>query len=177
MKGTSAMPIKPAIDVKLMVYDEMEIGQELPPLQLQHDDDWQGRILVALDDENPWYWKESPWGEPILNPALLDDAPMVSANRAFEYPFGFVHARQETEFYKPLSLGKPVNVVTKVVDKYRKRDKGYIVIESLVTEEDGTKIMATRNHAMIDDERIRDAMASGLKHHPPHSAEKYMKKD
>ena len=44
------MPIKPAIDVKLMVYDEMEIGQELSPLELQHDDDWQGRILVALED-------------------------------------------------------------------------------------------------------------------------------
>jgi len=170
------MPIKPAIDVKLMVYDEMEIGDELPTLDLQYDDDWQGRILVALEDENPWYWKESPWGEPILNTALLDDSPMASANRAYEYPFGFVHSRQETEYYHPVPLGKPVKVITRVADKYRKRGKGYIVIESLVTDEDGVEIMRTRNHAMIDDERIREAKTSGLKHHPPHAAEKYMKK-
>jgi hypothetical protein len=47
------VPIKPAIDVQLMVYDEMKVGDELPTLELQHGDDWQGRMLVALKDENP----------------------------------------------------------------------------------------------------------------------------
>jgi hypothetical protein len=45
-----------------------------------------------------------------------------------------------------------------------------------VIDDDGIKIMLSRNHAMIDDERIREAMTSGLKHHPPHAAEKYKKK-
>lgn len=169
------MPIKPGIDVKPMIYEDMELGEELPEVVLQHDEDLQGRMLVALEEENPWYWKESPWGDPILNPVLLDDAPMVSANLAYEYPFGFVHARQETEFYHPVPLGKAVRVQTKIVDKYRKRDRGYLVIESLIVDDDGIKIMKTRNHAMIDDERIREAMKSGLQHHPPHASEKYKK--
>jgi len=170
------MPIKPGIDVKPMVYDEMDAGRKLPDLELQHDEDLQGRMLVAIEDENPWYWKESPWGDPVLHHVLLDDAPMVSANLSYEYPFGFVHARQETEFYHPVPLGKAVKVHTKVVERYRKRDKGYVVIESVVTDDDGIKIMVSRNHAMIDDERIREARKSGLKHHPPHASEKYKKR-
>jgi len=170
------MPIKPRIDVETMVYDEMQVGDELPVLELQHDEDWQGRILVALDDENPWYWRESPWGEPIVNHALLDDAPMVAANLKYAYPFGFVHSRQETEFYHPVPLGKPMKVKSRIVDKYRRREKGYLVIESVIFDEDGTKIMLCRNHAMMDDERVREAMQSGLRHHPPHAAEKYTKR-
>jgi len=165
-----------AANVKQMLYSNMVVGEELPTLELQYDEEMQGRELVALEDENPWYWKESPWGDPILHHALLDDTPMSAAMQRYAYPFGFVHARQETEFYNPLPLGKPVKVHSKVAELYRRRDKGYIVIESLVVDEDGTKILLSRNHAMIDDERVREAMKSGLKHHPPSSSEKYKKK-
>ena len=159
-----------------MLYSNMVVGEELPTLELQYDEEMQGRMLIALEDENPWYWKQSPWGEPILHHALLDDAPMASAVRRYDYPFGFVHARQETEFYNPLPVGKPVKVYSKVVELYRRRDKGYIVIESLVVDEDGTKILLSRKHAMIDDERVRETMKSGKRHHPPLSSEKYKKK-
>jgi hypothetical protein len=53
------------------------------------------------------------------------------------------------------------------VDKYVKRDKGYIVIESLIVDEDGVEIMRTRNHAMIDDQRVKEAKKCGLLHVPP----------
>ena len=170
------MPIKVGANLKQMLYGNMVVGEELPTLELEYDEDMQGRVLVALEDENPWYWKQSPWGDPILHHALLDDAPLAAAMQRYDYPFGFVHARQETEFYSPLPVGKPVKVYSKVVELYRKRDKGYIVIESLVVDDDGTKILLSRNHGMIDDERVREAMKSGLKHVPPSSSEKYKKK-
>jgi hypothetical protein len=88
----------------------------------------------------------------------------------YQYPFSFVHARQETEFINPLPLGKPARITTKIVDKYVKRGKGYIVIESLIVDEDGVEIMRTRNHAMIDDERIEEAKNYGLLHVPPSSS-------
>jgi hypothetical protein len=92
---------------------------------------------------------------------------MEAAMHRYQYPFSFVHARQETEFINPLPLGKPARTITKIVDKYVKRDRGYIVIESLIVDEDGVQIMRTRNHAMIDDERVRAAKKYGFLHVPP----------
>ena len=170
------MPVKAGENLKQMLYDNMVVGEELPTLEFQYDEEMQGRFLIALEDENPWYWKESPWGDPILHHALVDDTPMNAVQQRYDYPFGWVHARQETEFHNPLPVGKPVKVYSKVVDLYRKRDKGYIVIESAVVDEDGTTILVSRNHGMIDDERVREAMKSGLKHLPPSSSHKYKKK-
>jgi acyl dehydratase len=170
------MPVKPGENLKQMLYDNMEVGEELPVVEFQYDEHMQGRFLIALEDENPWYWEESPWGDPILHHALVDDSPMSAVMQRYDYPFGFVHGRQETEFFNPLPLGKKLIVHSKVADLYRKRDKGWIVVESTLMDEDGNKILVSRNHAMIDDERIREAMKSGLKHIPPSSSNKYIKK-
>lgn len=171
------MPLRTDVEGELMVFDKMEVGEELPELRVAFDEELQGRFLVALKDENPWYYNQSPWGGPITYHPLLDDAPMEAAMRLYQYPFGFVHAKQETEFINPLPLGKPARITTKIADKYVKRNRGYIVIESLVVDEDGLEILRTRNHAMIDDERVREAAKSGLQHVPPSISARYKKGD
>lgn len=163
------MPLRARVDGPVMEIDKLKIGESLPEMEIVYDEDMQGRFLAALQEENPWYTKASPWGGPITYHPLLDDAPMESAMHRYQYPFSFVHARQETEFINPLPLGKPARVSTRIADKYVKRDKGYIVIESLVVDEDGVEIMRTRNHAMIDDPRVREAAKYGLLHVPPSS--------
>jgi hypothetical protein len=169
------MPLRAKVEGPVMVFEQMEVGEEMPELDVVFDEDMQGRFLAALKEENPWYFRGSPWGGPITYHPLLDDAPMEATMQRYQYPFGFVHARQETEFINPLPLGKPAHITTRVVDKYEKRGKGYIVIESLIKDEDGLEIMRTRNHAMIDDERVKEAAKYGLLHVPPSSAVRYKK--
>jgi len=60
-----------------MVFEEMVPGGELPALEFVCEEEVQGRYLTALQEENPWYHKESPWGGPITHHALLDDALMM----------------------------------------------------------------------------------------------------
>jgi len=170
------MPLKARVDGPVMEFDKLEVGETLPEMNVVYDEDMQGRFLAALQEENPWYYSESPWGGPLTYHPLLDDAPMEAAMHCYQYPFGFVHARQETEFINPLPLGKPACITTKIADKYVKRGKGYIVIESLIVDEDGVEIMRTRNHAMIDDERVKEARNYGLLHVPPSSSAQNAKK-
>lgn len=162
-------------ELKPMVFDELRPGEELPALEMVVDDDLQGRYLLAIQDENPWYFKDSPWGGPITHPATLA-LPAPGVRLRYDFPFGWVHAKQETEFINPLPLGKPFRIVTKIADKYRKRDKGYVVVESLIIDQDGVEIMRLRVHGMIDDERIREAAKSGLKHRPTPATERFQKK-
>jgi len=148
---------------RVMVYDELEVGEELPTLEFAIAEDLQGRYLMAVQDDNPWYYKESPWGSPVVHVSTLDILPMWAVTYKYEYPFGWVHARQETEFINPVPVGKPLRAVSKIAEKYRRKERGYIVVESLVVDGDGREIMRFRNHGMIDDERIRQARKSGLR--------------
>ena len=153
---------------KVMAYDELEVGQELATMELVIEEDTQGRYLVAVQDDNPWYHSESPWGAPITHLSALDGSPMWAVvESGLAYPFGWVHAKQETEFIHPLPLGKPVRVTSRIADKYQKRERGYVVIESMITDKNGVEIMRVRNHGMIDDQRVREAAKSGLKSAPP----------
>jgi acyl dehydratase len=171
------MPLRAKVDGPVMAFEKLEVGDVLPEMNVVYDEDMQGRFLAALQEDNPWYYKESPWGGPLTYHPLLDDAPMEAAMHRYQYPFSFVHARQETEFINPLPLGKPVRIISKIVDKYIKRNRGYIVIESLVVDEEGLEIIRARNHAMIDDERVREAAKSGLLHVPVSRSSQQGKKE
>ena len=160
----------------LMVFDQLKVGEELPVVEMVVDDEVQGKYLVALQDENPWYYKESPWGGPVTHHATIDGGPMIAARVKYDYPFGWVHAKQETEFINPLPLGKPIRITSKIAEKYEKRGKGYVVVESLIIDQDGVEIMRARNHGMIDDERIREGAKSGLKHRPAPASQRFQKK-
>ncbi len=164
------MPLRAKVSGPILEFDKIDKDETMPEMNILYDEDMQGRFLAALQEENPWYYKASPWGSPVTYHPLLDDAPMEATMHRYQYPFSFVHARQETEFINPLPLGKPAQVITKIANKYVKRDKGYVVIESLIVDEDGVEIMRIRNHAMIDDERVRDATKYGLLHTPPLSS-------
>lgn len=163
-------------NLKPLVYEKIVVGEELPVMELVVDEDIQGKYLVAVQDDNPWYYRESPWGSAITHHSTLDDSPMVAVCQKYEYPFGWVHAKQDTEFINPLPLGKPVRITSRIVDKYVKRERGYIVVESLVIDQDGMEIMRLRNYGMIDDQRVRQAAKTGLKHFPPSPSEKFKKK-
>ena len=99
------MPLKARVDGPVMEFDKLEVGETLPEMRIVYDEDMQGRFLAALQEENPWYYNESPWGGPLTYHPLLDDAPMEAAMHRYQYPFSFVHARQETDFINPLAMG------------------------------------------------------------------------
>lgn len=162
-------------DTRPMLYEELEIGEELPVLELVVEEATQGRYLVAVQDDNTWYYRESPWGGPITHHSTLDSSPIWAAQQRYDYPFGWVHAKQDTEFINPLPLGKPVRVISKIADKYRSRGRGYVVVESLVVDQDGVEIMRLRNYGMIDDERVMESAKLGLKHSPPPASQQYRK--
>ena len=156
-----------AKDAKPLVYEDIVVGQELPTIEMVTNQELQGRFLTALQDDNPWYSRESPWRGPVVHHAMLNDLPICAAMQIYEWPFGSVHAKQETEFINPVPLGKRLTAHSKIVEKYVRRGKQYIAMEALVVDEDGVPIMRSKIIEMIGDERVREAVKSGLKHVPP----------
>jgi acyl dehydratase len=59
---------------------------------------------------------------------------------------GNLHARQEWELFHPMRVGDTVRSRSTVVDRYRKRDRLYVVNEVLLTDGDGRWLQRSRTH-------------------------------
>ena len=60
--------------------------------------------------------------------------------------FGNLHARQEWELFAPLVVGGAVRTRSTVVERYRRRNRDYVVNEVLVTDRDGRWLQRSRTH-------------------------------
>ena len=59
---------------------------------------------------------------------------------------GNLHARQEWEFFHPIHMGQIVHSRTTVVERYRKRNRDYVVAEVLLTDDHGRWLQRSRTH-------------------------------
>ena len=59
---------------------------------------------------------------------------------------GNLHARQEWELFRPLRVGDVVRSHSTVVERYRKRNRDYVVNEVLFTDADGRWLQRSRTH-------------------------------
>ena len=59
---------------------------------------------------------------------------------------GNLHARQEWELFRPFAVGDALRSRTTVVERYRKRNRDYVVAEVLLTDADGRWLQRSRTH-------------------------------
>ena len=59
---------------------------------------------------------------------------------------GNLHARQEWELFHPFRVGDTVHTRTTVVERYRKRNRHYVVAEVLLTDTHGRWLQRSRTH-------------------------------
>ena len=71
---------------------------------------------------------------------------------------GNLHARQEWELFHPLHAGQVVVSRTTVVDRYRKRNRDYVVAEVVLTDDRGRWLQRSRTHQSFLAEDPGDAM-------------------
>jgi acyl dehydratase len=110
---------------------------------------------AGTNDRHPWYGGESPFGEPVA-PALLFHSE-VYRNLSWYLPnlIGNLHAKQEWDFFYPMAVGSTVRTRSTVVERYRKRNRDYIVNEVLITDTSGRWLQRSRTHQsfLVEGER------------------------
>ena len=101
-------------------FGEREI--EITPEMVQHYAD-------SVQDYNPWYFGDSPFGGPVA-PALLLHSEVYRTLDWYLSIFGNLHARQEFELFAPMMVGDTIATRRQVIDRYIKRDREYVVMEA-----------------------------------------------
>ena len=108
-----------------------------------------GRETIVTRDEIAHYAAGTglPAHHGDVAPALLYHSE-VYRDLSWYLPsiIGNLHARQEWEMFAPLRVGAQVRSRVTVVERYRKRDRLYVVAEVLWTTADGRWLQRSRTH-------------------------------
>jgi acyl dehydratase len=100
----------------------------------------------GTEDRNQWYRGPSPFDGAVA-PALLFHSE-VYKNLSWYLPniIGNLHAKQEWELFHPMMVGDEVRTRSTVVERYRKRNREYVVNEVMITDADGRWLQRSRTH-------------------------------
>jgi acyl dehydratase len=134
--------------------DKPSLDFEVLPIGEEYTDEYVLTAEMARDyaegvaDLNPWYLEHSPFGGLVANPMLI----VAQHARLFKTRYttaGNVHTRHETQFLNPARIGKTIKVYGRLVDKYLKRGREYLVMECLSVDEDGIELCRDRRTIII----------------------------
>jgi hypothetical protein len=91
---------------------------------------------ASVQDPDPWYMEDSPFGGPIVPPGYFYGEYLkllVQAN----YPMGVLNSQLSFESKGPIFPGEQVTVTGTVLRLYQKRGRPYLDLGITVTKADG----------------------------------------
>jgi acyl dehydratase len=133
-------------------YDLVTVGEEFlsnDHLVTPEDID---TYAFAVDDYHAWFCsKESPYGGQVAHPTMLGNQALHLRHSKYVVHAG-LHAKMEFNFLQPIRVGMRVRSRGKIIDKYIRRDKKYMVTEFVTTDEDnGTELIRGQFTQMLFD--------------------------
>ena len=120
-------------EFKKLTLDALEVGEEFVSddhLVIPADVEAHG---FAVEDDHPWL------AEGTAPPTLMANQALHLRHSKYIVHAG-LHAKMEFNFLEPIRLGMRVRTRGKVIDKYERRGKPYMVTE-YVTEDDTGRVL------------------------------------
>jgi acyl dehydratase len=130
------------IEFKTLSYETLRIGEEFRSDDFLIKPEDVDTFAYAVDDHHPWYFEDSPFGGPIAHPTLLGNQALLMRHSRYIVPAG-LHAKMQFEFLEPLRVGMRVRTYGKVIDKYERRERHYMVTQ-FETRDEETGTVLTR---------------------------------
>jgi acyl dehydratase len=128
------------VDFPKLTYEGLQVGEEfVSNEQLVTPEDIE-TYAFAVDDHHPWFSEASPFGGPIAHPTLLGNQALRLRHGRYIVHAG-LHAKMEFEFLEPIQPGMRVRSRGKVIDKYERRGKPYMVTQYVTEDEHGTVLV------------------------------------
>jgi acyl dehydratase len=131
-----------------LTYEALQVGEEFVSDERLITPEDIEQYAFAVDDHHPWFLEDSPFGGPVAHPTLLGNQALRLRHTRYTVHAG-LHARMEFQFLEPIRPGMRARSRGKVVDKYERRGKPYMVTEFVTEAEDGTVLVRGRFVQML----------------------------
>jgi len=123
------------IEFKEINYEAVTVGEEFMSDDFLIKPEDVETFAFAVDDHDPWYFEDSPLGGKIAHPVLMGNQALFMRHNKYIIPAG-LHAKMQYEFVEPIRVGMRVRSRGKVIDKYEKRGRHYMVTAFDTRDED-----------------------------------------
>ena len=127
-------------EFKSLTFEAVQVGEEfVSDTKLVSPEDIEA-YGWAVDDHHPWFSEDSPFGGPVAHPTLMANQALALRHSRY-IVHGGLHAKMEFEFVEPIRPGMRVRSRGRVIDKYERRGKPYMVTEYVTEDENGTVLV------------------------------------
>lgn len=125
------------IEFKTISYEGVTVGEEFMSDDFLIKPEDVETFAFAVDDHDPWYFADepTPFGGNITHPVLLGNQALFMRHGKYIVPAG-LHAKMQYEFVEPIRVGMCVRTHGKLIDKYEKRGRHYMVTEFATRDEE-----------------------------------------
>jgi len=127
------------VEFKTISYEDVTVGEEFISDDFLIKPEDVDTFAYAVDDHNPWYFKDSPFGGTITPPTMLGNQALLMRHSKYIVPAG-LHAKMQFEFVEPLRVGMRVRTHGKIIDKYERRGRHYMVTQFETRDEETGKV-------------------------------------
>jgi len=132
-----------------LLYEDLQLEKDFPVLEYPITRKLVDRFIEATGDDDPLHSDERRCAEEGL-PGVLAPTGLAGIFGRLSYlqhhrmtPGGIL-AKQEMEFLSPFYVGDTLQVRAKVTERYRRKERDYVTIESVAERQDGEKVAVVR---------------------------------
>jgi len=137
-----------------LTYEILTVGEEfVSDTHLVTPEDIEA-YAYAVEDDHPWYAGPSPFGGPVAHPTLMANQALHLRHGKYIVHAG-LHAKMHFEFLEPVRPGMRVRSRGRVIDKYVRRGRQYMVTEYATQDERGTTLVRGQFTQMLIPEGTR----------------------
>lgn len=134
----------------LLTYDSVEVGTEFPPYVYRLSEETVKDYVRAIQDRHPLfndpdYAQRLGYRGVVAPPTTAAIYATRAHKQSRKLPPGGIHAKQMFRFLRPVYPGDTLISTARVVDKYIKKEKRYVVIEVETRNQDGDKVVVSRS--------------------------------
>ena len=125
---------------------EVYVGRDYGGAEYEITPDLIERYIAGTGDDNPWYRGPSPLGGPVAPALIVHSAVFHTHSWYLANVYGNLHARQEFDFFAPVMVGEQLHSRSVIAERYAKRDREYVVNETLIFDSAGSVVTRGRTH-------------------------------
>jgi 3-hydroxybutyryl-CoA dehydratase len=139
------MNVKPEL-----LYEDLQLGKEFDPFEMVVDTDTVDSFLSAIEENQDAIYQNQEiakkWGynQPLAPHGLAAIYARLSYLKNFTMPGGGILTKQEFRFFRPVFMGDKLVCTAKVVDRFLKKERKYVVFEINTCNQNGHPVSFVR---------------------------------
>jgi acyl dehydratase len=135
-----------------MDWNELALGTEAGRFEITVTDAVVDTYLAIMELDAPCFLRATPPFTTRIAPSdMVPKLAMTDLSENFcnRVVGPNIRAKQAFQFFAPVRVGTKVSAICTLVDKYEKRERRFVTLEAVFTDEDGTKLVVDRRTQLV----------------------------